>query len=247
MNLDIHHPPTTTYSQLSREILQQLRGGESQLQVSRRLGYSYNQVGKWESGHTCFYWQDFVHLCQIQKIDWQSSLREIFMICSDVDLDQTPIIQILRDFYGYRDVSELARHMSKSLSSARRLLTDQVKVDFADVLSLLGQRPLQLLIWLEKFLEVSKLHSLQAKLQYRQLIYQGLLKFPWAPEVNAALQLEGYRELPSHSSEWLANKTKLSLSHVEIAVRELESTGHILWQENKYLSSLLSGLIFKTV
>ncbi len=246
MELELQGAGATAYSELSRQILQRMRGEESQAQLSERLGYSYNQVGKWESGHTHFSWQDFVHLCQVQGIDWQASLRGIFLICTDVDLNKTGIVQVLRDFYGLMDLVELAKCMNKSLSSARRLLTSQVKVDFADVLNLLDRRPLLLLSWLETFLAVEDLPLLQAKIQHRRQVHQGLLQFPWAPEVNAALQLEGYRELSSHSSEWICKVTRLSPRHVDIALRELEHSGLILKRGDKYLS-LLRDMSFMRV
>lgn len=222
------------YDSLSKEILIGLRGKRTQRELSKLLGYDFNQVGKWESGATLFHWPDFTKLCDALEIPWRKVTEDTFLFHS-VENDQPfPIFSILCQFHGPLEVDEIALALNKSRSSVLRLQHDQVKLDFVDVLRLMDLRPYVLQNWLGRFVDLGLLSSGKEKFDLETRLFKSLLSVPWAPVVNAALRLEEYNRLPVHSDEWIAEKTALSSADVKIAIDRLLETGAIYKRGEKY-------------
>lgn len=234
----------SNYFPLMRDLLVWLRGKDSQTQLSLKMGYQFNQVGKWESGHTLFYWQDFIRLCDLKSIPWQSHLRETLLINSDYDIEKAPILETLRLFLGAYEIEDLLNHFNKSRSSLIRLLHNQVKTDFQDVLSLMDKKPLVFLSWISHFADLRELPSLQSRISYANQTCQGILSQPWTLLVNAALHLDGYKDLPAHSNSWIAQKTGLQNDQVCSSLETLNKTGIIFQATNKKYTSCLRDLSF---
>ena len=225
---------TELYSVLSREILLQLRGTRSQIELSTQMGFSFNQVGKWESGATLFHWQDFKNLCEVLKIPWAQHFQDVFSVHSSLKNESSSVVEILSQFFGHSSVSEMAIRMGKSRSSMSRLMHDEVKVDFADILRMMDQRPFVLNSWLAKFVDLTKLPSLKERVQSEAQMFQGLLTIPWAPIVNSALGLRDYQEAKEHSDAYLAIKTGLTEDQVRKALEQLLKSNLVEQRDGKY-------------
>ena len=179
------------YQNLAKEIVVGLRGQLSQRDLSAKLGFQFNQVGKWEAGATLFHWQDFTKLCEVLEIPWRKHAGEVFLFHSTPEDHSFPIFSILCQFHGPLDLDDVATALHKSRSSIQRLLHDQVKLDFVDVLRLMDYRPYVLQSWLTRFIALSQLPSAGEKFDHETTMFKSLLSLPWAPIVNAALRLEG--------------------------------------------------------
>ena len=66
------------YQQLAEQIVRHLRGDITQRQLSANLGFTFNQVGKWESGATQIKWDDFLYLCKILEVPIEKYFRNTF-------------------------------------------------------------------------------------------------------------------------------------------------------------------------
>ena len=226
------------YSKLVREIFVQLRDGRSQVELSQRLGYSFNQMGKWESGAVSIHWNDFIHLNEVLSIPWQEIYDSVFAFHADMSISNAPVFETLSRFFGYANLVEMANLLNKSRSSVSRLLHNQVKIQFADVLQVMDLRPFVLGSWLGKFLKPEALETFAAKYGYEIQAFKGLLSLPWAGIVNACLHLDSYRSLPKHSNEWIAGRTGLTLDQVEEAIRHLSAIGVAYLADMKYISTV---------
>ncbi len=222
------------YSSLSREILLQMRGTRAQAELSTQLGYSFNQVGKWETGATLFHWDDFKNLCEVLKIPWRQHFQDIFLFHSNLRIESNSVVEILSQFFGHASISEMAHRMGKSRSSMSRLIHDEVKIDFADVLRMMDQRPFVMNSWLAKFLDLTKISSLQVQVEAESRLFQGLLVVPWAPIVNSALGLKDYHEAKEHSDSYLAIKTGLTEEQVRQALAQLLKSNLVEVRDGKF-------------
>lgn len=228
-------PAVEFYARLSREILVLLRGARPQTELSEKLGYSFNQVGKWESGATVFHWDDFTHVCEVVGISWRQYFQEVFLLHSDMKPDEQSVFQILNLFFGETNTGKLAERLGKSRSSVSRLLHGDVKADFSEIMRMMDMRPYVLCSWLSKFMDISKVEMLQERVQAESRLFQGLLVTPWAPLVNAALGLEAYRTSSEHSDALLAIKTGLNEEQVRTALVKLVECGVVEKRGEKYV------------
>lgn len=223
------------YQELSKEIIIGLRGKLSQRDLSSKLGFQFNQIGKWETGATLFHWQDFTKLCDGLEIPWRKHTQEVFLFHSLPEDEGFPIFNILCQFHGPLELDDVASVLHKSRSSVQRLLHDQVKLDFVDVLRLMDYRPYVLQSWLTRFIALAQLPAGAEKFERETVMFKSLLSVPWAPIVNAALRLDGYRDLEHHSDQWLSDQTAVSVHDVQIALAKLLETGAIQKRGEKYV------------
>lgn len=223
------------YQNLTKEILIALRGELNQRELSSKLGYQFNQVGKWEAGATLFHWQDFIKVCEVNSIPWRKHTEEIFLFHSTHDDQTLPLFQILCQFHGPLDFDDLAAALGKSRSSLQRLLQNQVKLDFVDALRLMDYRPYVLQSWLSRFVACDKLPSAAEKFERETLMLKSLLSLPFAPIVNAALRLDSYRALEKHSDQWVATQAGVSLLEARAALSKLVESGAVQKRNDTYI------------
>jgi len=222
------------YSQLSREIIIHLRGGRTQTELSSLLGYSFNQVSKWESGATLFLWQNFIDLNEALQLPWSKNFNDCFAFNTNLKVEERPVFEILSHFFGFSDINEMAEMMHKSRSSIVRLLHDQVKIDFSDVLRVIDQRPFLLTRWLTSFLSVNELPSMKQRFESEMQIYKSVVSLPWTPLVGAALYLDAYKDLEEHSTAWVAKQVGLADDQVEKAIEKLVESEIVILKGKKY-------------
>ena len=237
MNMDLTpREQTLDFNLLSQEILVKMRGSLSQQELSHRLGFSFNQCGKWESGATIIHWQDFTHICEALNIPWEKQFNEIFAFHRDMLIETTPVFETLSRFFGYSSLTEMAQTLHKSRSSISRLQNNQVKIHFSDVLQVMDIRPFVLSSWLAKFLHPGELENFKTKYLAELTVYKGIVSYPEAALVNFCFHLHSYWELSEHSDEWVGNRVGLTAEEVSKAVQHLEDVGLIHKLGNKYKS-----------
>jgi hypothetical protein len=63
------------YARAARELVRAVRGKKSQNWLSRRLGYGFNKVCRWETGAAALHWEDFVKIAKVLRLDVARALR----------------------------------------------------------------------------------------------------------------------------------------------------------------------------
>lgn len=71
-------------TKLKAELLKGLRGKRTQGAVSRRLGYEFNQVYRWESGKKRIKWNEFVNLSSACRRDLAKALAKSILYFGDI-------------------------------------------------------------------------------------------------------------------------------------------------------------------
>lgn len=224
------------FSLLAQEILVLLRGELSQVELSQKLGFSFNQCGKWESGVTIIHWQDFVRVCEALDIPWQRHFNDVFAFHQGMTIENNPVFECLSRFFGYSSLMEMAQTLHKSRSSISRLLNNQVKIHFSDILQLMDIRPFVLGSWLAKFLQPSRLESFKVKYQSELAMYKAVVSYPEAALVNFCFHLDSYWALPAHSDAWIAERVGLKEQQIPQAIEHLLKSGLIHKVGDKYRS-----------
>ncbi len=188
------------YNQVCCEFLRELRGDLSQRDLSKKLGYSYNQVGKWEAGFKQFKWSDFFHLCKVLKIPWEEYFRNFIWTFQGEFNPISTVAELSRQLVDQnKELKINSQHILKKWLSGER------DPDFADVLEIIDIVPSMLLSFVSLFIDGQNLQSLQGRFKDFQMSINLVHEEPLCVFINAALQLKEYKELAAHSDLILAD------------------------------------------
>lgn len=232
------------YSVLSQEILKYLRGAKSQQKLSQGLGFSFNQVGKWESGATVINWLDFLHLCQRLNIPIEKHINEMFFWSSPSRPEF--IVALIKQHFGFSNTAEMARKISRSRSVVSRWLSNSTSPDFPDILRLLDYHPFVLSTWLSRFIELENLACFRERFNHENSFLKSLQTNPYVTIVHAALQLSSYQRLHEHSDAWIAEKTKLPEKVIAQIITQLHH-GRLISLRKGLYHPLLANFTFVRV
>lgn len=206
-----------------------IRGSQSQDSLSQELEANFNIVGRWETGQRGFYWEDFLSLADLKN--WQVSQA----------LEDVAHFKFLKRPSGGEVLSEIIIPSSRELlkvhfSSQKigRLMTDQSKLLFSDfllIIEVLYGRS-------QRFLNFFMPKGMSAQFDplYSQTDSYGdfISNDPRLSLLSMVLALKAYRELPSHSDEFVAGVMNMPVEEVKAKLELLTRTGAILMEGAHY-------------
>ncbi len=216
------------YQHCAMEVFKKLRGSVSQRQLSSTLGFSYNQVGKWESGVTQIKWDDFIHLCEIQQVPIENNFRRMFWTFEG-------------EFTPARALTELSKNLNLSLQyqqkyslKIKKWVSGALSPDLAEVLEIIDRVPAMLIGFLTCLIDCSDISALRSRYEHYMIQLELVHQNPVSVFVNAALQLEEYQSLPAHNEVILAYHSTCSIEHLRGLLHIMLTCGLITFDENKY-------------
>lgn len=216
------------YGRLVCEMVKALRAGFSQRTLSQQLGYTFNQVGKWESGATQLTWDDFVRLSKHLGIPLEVHFRSFFWAFSG-DFTAKNIIGFLLS-----DHSSVQAAVPWTASTIRRLKSGEAQLMLADALQVIGvQKPL-LFGWLMHLVDPAKLS--EVKIEYQHFLQQIeiVASEPLCVYVQAAIELDVYKRLALHDENLLARHATCSVTALREVLRTLVENRIIYFDGFKY-------------
>lgn len=215
------------YQDLSLRLVRLFKGNQSQADLSRKLGSTFNIVNRWETGSRKFYWEDFLQLCALEGIEVETVLEGV----TNFTFQANPSgAEVFEKIVGCLDPALLQK--SFSTGQLQRLRSGETKLVMADFLQILdlafGRSPRFFALL---FPESDLSRTLQTEtVDYIQLaasdINYSLLK--------QALSLKCYSALESHSSQHLAELLDLNEKQVDDYLQNLISVGVIEMSNNIY-------------
>src|SRR5687768_2622287 len=104
------------FENVSRELIRAIRGRTSCAIASRRLGYSFNQVARWENGSKTILWEDFVRLAETRGKDIGRALTTLELFNRQPRRIHKTIVEIISG----RKISEAAKDLGCSTHQLRR-------------------------------------------------------------------------------------------------------------------------------
>lgn len=219
---------TVDYQSLAREIVQHIRGSLSQRELSDKLNYTFNQVGKWESGATQIKWDDFIQICQVQKVPLEQAFRECFWSCSP-EFNTAMTLRALSDTFSAAHPLEASFHTALKKWDSRK--SDP---DLAEILRLIGTAPAVLLGWLSLFIDCEKIEVLAAPYRKLSCVLNTLSDHPSAAFAHAALRLNAYQSLSFHDETLLAEHSACTRSQLRSTLEHMLSAGMIRFDGQKF-------------
>lgn len=207
------------YHLLARDFIRLLRGTLTQRELSSRLGYSFNQVGKWESGITQIKWENFVDLTFALKIPLESHLS-YFLSYPLGSFKIKDIMKILSQSYFIEEFEDgyLAKLIERKVRTSTAL-------DLSEFFEVVDTRPSMLLAWVSYYVDCAKIELLKCNYEQYMLELDAVFKDPNCIFVDAALQVQEYVELTEHDENVL-------LSHCSCTPRALRDALHLLKEKN---------------
>jgi transcriptional regulator with XRE-family HTH domain len=218
------------YSSLQKDILQHLRGGRSQDKVSKRLGFGFNQIYRWESGVTQLRWIDFVNLCEVYKAKLPASIKECFGYFEDL----RDSAKLTRHFIAKNPQSLIASQLGVSRSNVSRWLKGSLVPSLPQMLALMDFASADIFRFIEMLTGTQELPSVQQELKLERKQSEIYYHFPWVSAVLSAIGMDEYQNNPS--DEFLAKKSKLPLKVVKKTLAGLEEALLLYWKENKWVA-----------
>jgi transcriptional regulator with XRE-family HTH domain len=229
-SLDVRRFPLkmdVDFTLLAIEIIRALRGKVSQRELSQLLGYSFNQVGKWENGSTQIKYVDFFRICLLLNVPLEHAFRQTFStLPSNFDLHST-LVAI------DKEINPLFLHDRKYQAKVKSWISNKTSPDFSEILKLIGQQSNILLAWLSHLLPMEKITLL--KEHYKNFMSLAeILSDPLVVYINAALHLHDYQKMTEHSDLYISKHAACTVEEVKETLKRLTAKRIITYKNHKY-------------
>lgn len=216
---------------IAQELVRALRGPRSQVQLSRRLGFSTNVAYSWESGRRYPTASGFFHLLERTGTAPAAAMAPFYRRPPDwlADAPGSPawVVRLLEGLRGHTTLKELAERTGISRHALSRWCRGEAQPRLPELLRFVEGASGRLLAFLALFVDPASLPSVREAWQRDQRAKQMAWASPWAQVVLLALELPDYRSQPAHSDAWLAGRLGLDESLVADCVDRLVASGQV--------------------
>jgi len=208
------HPSRTDLATLSSALLKRWKGDRTQLQYSVDLGFKSNVATHWERG------RKFPRASVAMRAAMQHdpSIGGFFTdFCNSDWLDRVPVDSrvgvglLLNDLLGRRSVADLAEQLDVSRPTLYRWLNGKGEPLFPQLLACLAA-----VYMLSPFVQLIGCEE-----------YEPPWLGPVEQDVEVALFLTMYRDLPQHDDRWLAERLILTTEELRRALSSLQQLGRV--------------------
>lgn len=200
------------YVALKFELLDLLFSDRPSREVSRFLGYSFDQVHRWKSGRKEMRWSEFCAICERLDKPLAKALRDVFQYHPKDAGDYASFVRHFREFYLAGSLQQLSEKLGFHLSILKRVFSGEVSPSLELVFALIDHHPMLLGSFLMNLLGPVS----------RGPILTGLFRdypraelettYPLACAIEGLLALREYREMPVHDENWFCAKLSLDRS-----------------------------------
>lgn len=214
---------------LKQELLLAIRGRRSQLQVSRRLGYAWNQVNRWERGIKQIRWDEFVAMCRACKVDIDAALAAAFPQKMSADDSK----ELVRTLLAGQVQADVCRRLGFRPQTLSRWATGRSVPRLEDMLALLHNST-QFLPFLSRLIALDKIPTIAAEWERHRKIQEAALRYPLLGPAGACLELASYLGLDEHMDGYVADRLGITLKEELFLMDLLVSLGVIRLEGKKY-------------
>lgn len=216
------------YYQLAREFIKTIRGQLSQRELSHKLGYSFNKVGKWESGVTQIKWSDFLNIAEAFEYPVEKNLARFFGNYRG-SYQGREILEYLEVFLALPSIND---------NSIQKLLKKwqlhKVTPDLAEFFMILDKRPAMLFGFLAQYVDCNNIDILKEEFAVFIKELEILADDPNVGYVNEALKVKEYKELENHDEKILAVHAGCTVAALRKTLKNQLNLGHIYFDGKKY-------------
>jgi len=194
------------FETVASELLRALRGHRSQVQFSRRLGYSSNMSAEWESGRR--YPSARTMFCAAERVgvSLDEALGHFDPKSAGFFTSESRVSAWLSSFRGDRSLEELAASTGYTRHQVGRWLTGKSRMRLPCFLALLQGLTGRLPRFVSLLVPIDRVPSLASEFTRRQQLRQIAQDNPWASAVLMLLGTQQYAALNRHDDQWLAQR-----------------------------------------
>ncbi len=222
------------YSKIKSELLKQLLQSRSSSEVSRLMGYSFDQIRRWQSGSKELRWDEFCDLCEVLKVPLMASLKSIFLFETN-DADELYFFMAhLRKRHLRWSLRELHEKTGVHPSVLKRYLSGQVFPSLETVFSFVDLHKNHLSGFLFSLIGNQSLTSFDETLQANQNQVTTEASWPLAAAIEGLLSIEEYLSQPSHDEQWFLDKLAVSRGLFQRTWKHMLEAGLIEEKNGKY-------------
>lgn len=218
------------YAHVRQKILKALRGRRSQVQLSRRLGYGFNQVYRWESGRVQMSWTEFVEFSKACKVDVSLVMRSIF----GFEFPPERIDLFLQGMFLDSKTKSVSESLGKSRFMISRWRQGKTIPSLDDVLEVIDKISGQLPEFVSSLVQDADPNAMNPETKRWSDLFAA---YPFATAMIASLSLEEYLRFPAHPPGWIAARIGLSEGEEATVLRGLSEIGAIELSDGRYRMS----------
>lgn len=217
---------------LKKELLVAFRGNRSQLQLSRSLGFDYNQIYRWESGSRRLYWSDFVKLCKTCGIDLKAAfnLRHF-----DGDINMSD--QVVKHLVGQKKLLKISQEFDLSPHILRTWIKGEGEIHLSPFLKILMKMDI-LLPFAGKLIDIKKIPSLQETFLEREAQNGLAYDEPFLGPLMMCLDLDSYKNTSSHVEGFLGGLLGISKEKEKELLDKAQKVNIVSIVKGKYVNAL---------
>lgn len=227
------------YQRIKVELLIALRGEYSQTQASELLGYSYNQVRRWEQLTKQCRWDEFCGYCHKLAVPLDAVTSWVLLPIDGKSYSKlivTNYLMALRARFPEMTLEQLAKKLNTSVSVLKRYIHGDIFPDLEFVLAFLDLKQNWLSQFVYELLEDRPSPYLRSYFAKDQKKVDAKLEQPLSAAVECCLDLASYKQLPLHSDSFIADKVGCTAKDVQIILKSMCQVGTtILNKDGKYV------------
>lgn len=226
--------PASPHQRVACQLLERLRGRRSQLQLSRKLGFTSNVIYTWESGRRFPEVSNFFRIAELARVPVKerllgflgNSARELKSLNVTSPRTVAWLVQLLT---SAAHKNELAARLGVDRGTLSRWIKGQTEPRLPEFLMLIETATQRLLPFIELFVDPAQLEATRDT--HADLVAQQKLAYelPWSHAVLRALELRAYRGTRRHETGLLAAQLGISLEDEQRYLSELERSKQIRW------------------
>ncbi|MFK8138958.1 MAG: helix-turn-helix domain-containing protein [Bdellovibrionales bacterium] len=226
------------YELIKYSLLKTIRGQRTQMEMSKLLGFGFNQYHKWETGAKSLSLFDFFDLCNALNLPIDEMLRILLLFDSE-SVPEESFFKAAYEKLGPKNKDELSDLLGINKSSLYRWISGNGIMDLAVFFLWIDQRTQYLkdsivcLVGLEKS-EIILGSRDEDQLQRRHAYF----KLPFMPAVQYFFDTTTYDKMEDKSIAEIANKTGLTIEEVSLSIAELLKMDIIRKDGDSYVNQL---------
>ena len=219
------------FEEISRQFINAIRGKTSCATLSRKLGYTFNKVARWEGGRTRILWTDFVSVSAARKVDLRRALDAVNLHPADLN-DFRAIIQSLVEQHKPKKIAEMINCSPQKLN---RWANGDSALNLSDFLKIIHFQKNSLTAFVTDIVPLQSVPALYKIFEMEEREKDLHAKYPQVGVLLRALELREYLSLEEHSSLFLEKKIGVSAKLIEQLLNELEEVQAIEKKGDKFV------------
>lgn len=203
------------YHEIKQEIIDEILKNRKTTSISKKMGFNFDKVARWQNGSKQLRWDEFCELCKHTKTPLLETLNDIGFFVTDFK-GTLSIVKHVKNYFHQYTVKEFSDLLDINFSTANRIIKEESYPDLEFILRLIDLK--------KDFLPV----FINSLIRKKDENLASHLKYPWMPAVANSMVMKSFRELPAYSASWIASFLGITETEVELAVKEFVKLGLIV-------------------